>query len=149
MTTIATDGKTMAGDGLVHDHCDTIVANDLPKVHRMTDGRIVGGAGNRHEVSSWIDWLERGKDGDCPITSDRFCGLILQHDGSCLWVDHKGREEPTPLPCAIGSGQDYAFGAMDAGVGPIRAVEIACERDIYSGGKITSLERTIRVVEAA
>jgi ATP-dependent protease HslVU (ClpYQ) peptidase subunit len=137
MTTIATDGRFMAGDGLVSDHCDTIVASDAQKVFRLKDGRVVGGAGNRADVTAWVDWLDAGKEGDCPISGDRFSGLILNVDGSVLWVDHKGREQDTPTPCAVGTGQDYAYGAMEAGASALEAVEIACRRDLYSGGSIT------------
>lgn len=139
MTTIATDGRFMGADGLVHDHCDTIVGSDAQKVFRLTDGRIVGGAGNRADVNSWIEWLESEKQGACPIDSDRFAGLILNLDGSVLWVDHKGREQETAVPCAVGSGQDYAYGALEAGATVKEAVEIACRRDLYSGGSITLL----------
>lgn len=136
MTTIATDGKSMAGDGQVQDHCDMIVATDRHKVFRLSDGRIVGAAGNSADAHAWCKWLDNNKDGPCPIQSEQFAGLILQCDGSVLWVDHKGREELTPTPCAIGSGQEIAIGAMDAGATPDQAVAIACKRDIYSGGTI-------------
>jgi ATP-dependent protease HslVU (ClpYQ) peptidase subunit len=42
-------------------------------------------------------------------------------------------------PFAIGSGMDFALGAMDAGKSPAEAVEIACRRDPHSGGEVTSL----------
>lgn len=138
MTTIATDGKTMAADGQVQDHTDTIVALDHRKVFKLADGRIVGGAGNSFDVRSWIDWLEKGKEGECPVQSPQFSGLILNTDGSAIWVDHKGREAPTPVPCAIGSGLQFALGAMDAGASPSKAVAIARNRDVWTGGDIVS-----------
>jgi ATP-dependent protease HslVU (ClpYQ) peptidase subunit len=137
VTTIATDGRSMAGDGLVHDHCDVIVNTAHRKVHRLQDGRLAGGAGNSFDVTAWVGWLNGGKTADCPIESDRFSGLILNTDGSVLWVDHKGREELSPVPCSVGSGQDLAYGAMEAGASPEEAVRIACRRDIFSGGTIT------------
>jgi ATP-dependent HslUV protease subunit HslV len=137
MTTIATDGKSMAGDGLCTDHTETIVDMARPKVFRLSGGRIAGGAGNSFDVDAWMAWLEAGKAGPCPIASDRFNGVILTLDGTILWVDYKGREVPSPAPVAIGSGQDFALGAMAAGASPARAVEIACARDCYSGGEIT------------
>lgn len=136
MTTIATDGKSMAGDGLGIDHVDTICSLSMLRVHHLADGRVVGGAGSSFDVLAWKGWIEAGKVGACPIESDKFAGLILNRDGVVLWVDHKGREIETPAPCAIGSGQDYALGAMEAGASPAEAVEIACRRDVYSGGEI-------------
>lgn len=139
MTTIATDGKSMAGDGRCQDHFNTLVDDAKCKVFRLPGGRIVGGSGNSFDVDSWRLWLINGKMGDCPIQSDQFAALILNTDGTVLWVDHKGREALTPTPCAIGSGQDYAYGVMDAGLSPERAVQIASGRDKNTGGKITVL----------
>lgn len=39
-------------------------------------------------------------------------------------------------PYAIGSGQEYALGAMDAGADVETAVKIAAKRDVYTGGAI-------------
>jgi ATP-dependent protease HslVU (ClpYQ) peptidase subunit len=41
---------------------------------------------------------------------------------------------------AIGSGEEYAIGAMDAGLSAKDAVKIACNRDIYSGGRIRTFK---------
>lgn len=136
MTTIATDGKSMAGDGQVCDHFDTIVEMARRKVHALTDGRVVGCSGNSLDAAAYVDWLKSGKDGPCPIEDDRFAALILHPSGDVYWVDHKGREAQTPPPCAIGSGQDYAYGAMAAGASPTEAVEIAATRDRSTGGTI-------------
>jgi hypothetical protein len=135
VTTIATDGRTMAADGQVQDHRGVIV-NDRPKVFRLSDGRLAGGAGNTFDVRSWIEWLDSGKVDKCPIESEQFSGLIVGPSG-VLWVDYKGREALTSVPCAVGSGQEIAIGAMEAGASPRKAVEIAISRDIYSGGTIT------------
>lgn len=139
MTTIATDGKSMAGDGMLCDHCETIVNLGGRKVHRLDDGRIIGASGNSFDIIAWRDWLKSGREGACPIESDQFAGLVLHPNGVVHWVDHKGREIVTPAPCAIGSGQDYAIGAMEAGASAEQAVTIACRRDPHSGGDITAL----------
>lgn len=136
MTTIATDGESMAGDGMAVDHCETIVNMNRRKVFKLADGRIIGGAGNSFDVAAWREWLEGGKAGDCPIQSEQFGGLILNRDGAVLWVDYKGRETEVPPPSAIGSGQDFAIGAMEAGAAPDIAVAIAAKRDPHSGGDI-------------
>lgn len=44
--------------------------------------------------------------------------------------------------CTLGSGGDFAQGAMDAGATAKEAVKIACERDVYSGGRV----RTIGII---
>lgn len=147
MTTIATDGKSMAADGLAVDHCDTVITETRSKLRRLKDGRIAGGSGNSFDLTSWFEWLDAGKKGDCPVQSEQFAGLILSSEG-VLWVDYKGRETSVPTPSATGSGQDYAYGAMEAGASPEQAVLIACKRDIHSGGEVTvlSLENALREV---
>ena len=41
---------------------------------------------------------------------------------------------------AFGSGAHFALGAMDAGASVKKAIQIACNRDIYSGGHIDVIE---------
>ena len=42
-------------------------------------------------------------------------------------------------PDAIGSGAQYAIAAMDMGASAAEAVRAAMKRDIYTGGKVTTL----------
>lgn len=149
MTTIATDGRSMAGDGRAIDQRDTIVSDARTKVRRLSDGRIVGTAGNSFDAAAYVDWIEQGKPGGCPIEDDRFGALILNLDGTVTWVDGKGREMVTPTPCAIGSGQDLAIGAMEAGADPFAAVMIAARRDPWTGGRVSTLFLTEPLEQAA
>ena len=97
MTTIACDGKSMAGDTLCTANGSVVAYHR--KIERLSDGRIVGS-----------------------------CGYIA--------------------PMAIGSGGDYAIGAMLAGQDPVGAVEIAMIRDRNTGGDVEtySLEPTLKAV---
>lgn len=56
-------------------------------------------------------------------------GLYSVQDGSV--IEHGDGE-----PVAIGSGGDFALGALAAGATPDEAVGIATEFDIYSGGPV-------------
>lgn len=139
MTTIATDGRSMAGDGQ-REHRGTIVIRDAQKVRRLSDGRVVGTAGDVAFGMAMIEWLESG--GDPPsIPSDADAGtvLVLNTDGSAMMLDKYGKAMPVEVPCAIGSGMDLAVGAMEHGATPQEAVEIAARRDGGTGGKITAL----------
>jgi ATP-dependent protease HslVU (ClpYQ) peptidase subunit len=70
-----------------------------------------------------------------PDSQDYKCGYV---DDELILMPLDGRS------CdAIGSGEEYAIGAMDAGLSAKDAVKIACNRDIYSGGRI----RTFRIQE--
>ena len=48
--------------------------------------------------------------------------------------------EVTGMPWAIGSGSDHALTAMDLGQSAREAVKSAMKRDMYTGGKIHTLE---------
>ena len=148
MTTIATDGQSMAGDGQSQAN-GTVVNHVRAKVLKLATGSIVGGCGCMYELGVWASWLEGGKVGDCPIQSEEFGGLILNPDGSVFMVDHRGRESSVEVPCAVGTGMDLAIGAMMAGATPGEAVNIACKRDPNSGGRIKIEYLTTRLEEAA
>ena len=42
---------------------------------------------------------------------------------------------------AVGSGENYALGALAAGANPEEAVEIACRFSVYSSGPLTTMEQ--------
>jgi hypothetical protein len=42
---------------------------------------------------------------------------------------------------AVGSGSEYALGALAAGAGPKEAVEIACRFSVYSSGEVQVMEQ--------
>lgn len=138
MTTIATDGDTMAGDGLVTSG-GTIFGRNAVKVHQLKDGRLVGISGCAHYIAPFVEWLSEG--GDVPEMDDQFEALVLLPNGECLSYDHKGRSLPEELPTATGSGREIALGALAVGATPEEAVQAACGRDTSTGGKITVVSR--------
>jgi ATP-dependent protease HslVU (ClpYQ) peptidase subunit len=42
---------------------------------------------------------------------------------------------------AVGSGADYALGALAAGTKPVKAIEIACNFSVYSSGPVQVVEQ--------
>jgi len=136
VTTIATDGRIMAadglctGDGIIHDF-------ETVKISKLADGRIVGVAGVPYDLPAFISWLENG--GDMPSLYEGFEALVLHADGTVKAYNSKCQFYPQSVPAVSGSGAAIALGAMLAGVDPVRAVEIAAERDMGTGGKIISL----------
>lgn len=136
MTTIATDGKTMAGDGQ-GDISDTVVAFTRPKVRRLSDGSLFGLSGNGHDADALAAWLI---DGGKPPKLGETMALRLMLNGTLQYINEECRPIEIDLPAAIGSGMHLALGAMEAGASPKQAVEVACRRDPFSGGKITALE---------
>jgi ATP-dependent HslUV protease subunit HslV len=148
MTTIATDGQTMAADGLRKQH-GAIIDTDALKLRRLSDGRIVGTCGDVAEGEMVVEWLEAGggKD-DKPTISDDTVALVLNLDGTVEIYDHHCRPIRVPAPIAIGSGCEFAMGALDAGASPQKAVVIATRRDPNSGGRISVMSLMVSRVAA-
>ena len=146
MTTIATDGNTMAADGLTVSG-NIVFGHNAVKIHKLKDGRIAGMCGRANFATPFLAWLENG--GDLPKMDEDFEALVLYPDGTCKSFDHEGRELLEELPTASGSGREIALGAMDVGATPEEAVKAACERDTNSGGKITVLSRPTRLRRVA
>jgi ATP-dependent protease HslVU (ClpYQ) peptidase subunit len=147
VTTIACDGKSMAGDGQ-SEACGTIVSAQAHKVHRLADGSLFGMAGAKEDRGPVVEWMENG--GRKPKVQ-RLTALLLRPDGALLYFNETLNPSSVDAPCAVGSGMDFAIGAMEAGLDPERALEIASRRDPNTGGKITvlHLEAALSVVEAA
>lgn len=68
-------------------------------------------------------------------------GKLLKHIG---YDEDTGYFFEVPLDwctCfALGSGAQYAYGAMDAGMSAAAAVRMARKRDIYTGGKVRQIK---------
>ena len=136
MTTVAWDGKTLAADSQVTiGNCrgsgTKLVSNDR--------GYIAAGAGTLGEVLPWLSWVLNGMDMDERPSSlgEDSVVIIVPPRGSPLWF--AGSHIPTKLPrkkFAIGSGSDFAMGAMAAGADAVTAVKIAADHDVYTNRKV-------------
>lgn len=145
MTTIATDGRTMAGDGRA-TRGSLVSFGEAVKVFRLSDGSLLGGAGQADQVHDMREWLDKGGCGKRPKTPD-VAMLHLWANGEC-WAHYNNcSATQTGLPTAVGSGDHLAIGAMEAGATPEQAVQIAARRDVNSGGTITVLHLQPRAVE--
>lgn len=138
MTTIATDGTTMACDGR---GCvgDIIVSDKGAKIYRLGDGSLLGLSGAAFAGDQFADWLDNGaRKDEFPKDIGEYRVLHLLVDGMVRYYsEHSARAwRPAELPIAIGSGGELATGAMLAGASPAEAVEIASLRDPFTGGEI-------------
>ena len=133
MTTIATDGKSMAGDGLCIGN-GLVHGTSVRKVFLLSDGRIVGIAGCAYTPGAFVPWLESG--GDKPDLPECFEALVLHPNGRCQSYNEKCFAMDQEVPAVTGSGGAVALGAMLAGKSPEEAVAIACLRDTGTGGTI-------------
>jgi hypothetical protein len=142
MTTIATDGKTIAADGQNTSGWE-IVDLQYEKI-RAVNGSVYATSGDAGMLDPLIAWSEAGAAAkDVPQKyGDGWSFLVISREGRKLYTS--GCPYPTPVPkeFTLGSGGDYARGAMRAGKSPAEAVAIAIELDAASGG-------TIRVIDIA
>lgn len=109
----------------------------MDKLYQMEDGTWVGFTGSADGLGAWVHWYHTGEAPPQPV------------DATVLAV--KGRTVAMYIGCtppvrlrgayhAIGSGAACALAAMDAGADAVKAVRIACKRDIYSGGRVRSVK---------
>lgn len=136
MTVIATDGRSMAGDGRALAGW-TIADDDRVKVHRLASGAIVGTCGKASQGQAFRDWLDGGPE---PTDTADFGALVLNPDGSIDYYDGIVKVPMNTAPQAIGCGSDFALAAMDLGKTPTEAVAYAITRNAGCGGKITTIE---------
>lgn len=138
MTTIATDGITMAGDGkAVNDHIT--MSLEIRKVFRLPDGKVIGIAGSAAKAHYLVANYGSGVD----IPESMFEDVeMLVIDGTDRVLIYEGSPVALTLkaPVAIGSGRQIALGALLSGQSPRASVAIAAERDIFTGGTIRTLK---------
>ena len=145
MTTIATNGKTLAADRLMSANGDRV--GYITKAHRAPDGSVFGVSGPTADCQRFVRWLTE-EPNDKPDLSEDFSALVLSPEGVVTYYCSKLEPVEFGEVSAIGSGADFAIGAMFAGASPQEAVKIACIRDVYSGGDVTVLEPVRRVSPA-
>jgi hypothetical protein len=145
-TTIATDGFTIAGDGLRRTSWGCKTDHDIQKI-RVRHGRVYALSGSYALFEPAIEWHHNGADPHkLPIDTSEggWALLVLTHDGVTARIATYSNKKPYPeehgLPFTMGSGCDYALGAMDHGAKPLEAVAIACKRDESTGGDIQVID---------
>jgi hypothetical protein len=105
------------------------------KIQRIR-GSLFGGAGNVEQILKMFEWF-RNPDmkPDWKFETD-FAILQLSHEGLFLW----GPEMiamPVGLPYyAVGSGAEYALGAMECGAPADEAIRVAHKFDPYTGKEL-------------
>lgn len=141
MTVIAWDGKILAADkqcGYGGMRCT------VTKIFRV--GKLlVGGAGDFTLVLEMVDWVRRGRPVDSFPANQRSKDdwqalMVIEPDGSIVTYErtpHPIRYEQKQF--AIGSGREFAMGAMYMGANAVRAVEAAIALEVNCGIGIDTL----------
>lgn len=143
MTTIAWDGKTLAADRQLGDWLN------VGKIFKLKDGRVAAGCGNNfdaiREIVAWLDAKSPPAKRPDIESRDAPDMLIANAKGVLEWMTWpytRGMVVREPF-FSVGTGSDFALGAMASGCSARRAVAIACRFDPGSGQGID----TVRVVK--
>lgn len=129
---IATDGQETAGDVIVH--MDAVKCQEFDGVNFF----LCGSEEDRDAlIAAWPDGkLARdNRAAGFAVNQGALMGCCA-NEGRChTWSHH------IKAPYAFGSGEQFAMGAMDAGMSAAEAIAIAANRDVATGG-------TVRVYDA-
>jgi hypothetical protein len=154
MTVIAYKDGLMAGDSCWsmtgEGSHDGLIVNVADKLVRLRSGGLYGAAGAvddrqlldlLHDVHS-PEMLPDVRKLRATLHSDILALLVLP-DGS-IWEVATGEDEGGIMPVkpkfhAVGIGRSLALGAMAQGANARRAIEIACEFNVYCRGPVTAL----------
>ena len=156
MTTIATDGITIAADSRSTRNRE-ILAGQTQKIIIRNGRSIYASSGATLLRNALIEWHVNGANPkDLPVRGNDtpWALLVIEAPGDLTLYDD---EAPYPVkltvPFTMGSGRDFAMGAMLAGASPAEAVKIACAKDIYTGAPVQVVDIAealgMRTLEAA
>lgn len=151
MTTVAYDGRFLAADGR-STIGNLISGKAVKKIFPLTiiaNGAevqgVLAGAGSFQTLTIVKNHLERNDLFESELIPElipeldpgSFQGLLVLETGEVYDLEDKLVPLPAEIPVAVGSGTNYAMAAMVVGKSAVAAVEVACELDVYSGGKIS------------
>lgn len=138
MTTIAWDGETLAADRCSWSGCVRRKTRKVFKV-KAKDGNIclVAFCGSQAFAMAVMSWMAgKQEKPDCAefgVAPDDACAVVID---SKLRVWSLGNRLQYCLMnekiFATGAGQEFAWGALEAGAAAKRAIEIAAKRSDYS-----------------
>ncbi len=138
MTVIASDGVTVAADGLITADGE-IVSNSDVKIF-IHNKSIYGAAGTVESCIKFEKFVIAGtlNKKAKEIDWNDFDGIKVSRTG-IMWYVNGVYPTLVDSPFAIGVGGSIAIGAMFAGATPYEAVEAAIRGNVYCGGKILEL----------
>lgn len=131
MTTIAFKNGTMASDSQMTG--DFIDQKKFDKVYRFGDV-LVGVAGNVTWIMEFLEWLQC--DDDTPYPVGMGYALVYSEGELKCFEGDSHQAFVVGQPYAIGSGSQFAMGAMLSGASARKAITIACKLDELSGGEV-------------
>lgn len=138
MTTIAWDGKRLAADSRASAGTRS---HSTRKIERLADGSLFGFCGCLSYYTAVRDWIAAGADESDPPKSRGSECIVVRNDNSVLVYENCKVSIPvTDSIAAIGTGAEYALGAMTVGASAAEAVAAACRFDPSSAPPIVVIE---------
>lgn len=141
MTTIVYRDGVMAADRRAYAG-DKQPIGEKTKVHRLADGSLFGASSSKvGAVDKFRRLVEERGIGGSFDAAHPVQAILVRPDGSIFYF-HEEDTFTGPLEAAfiaIGSGDRFALGALKMGATAARAVEVAIECDVWSGGGIDVL----------
>lgn len=144
MTTIAYRDGILAADSRAYGG-DRAPIGSKTKIHRLLDGTLFGLSSSAVGADNLIrKWVEDG----CPapkndaVKPDNFELILVRQNGEVFYA-HDNLSLSGPIrsnKLAIGSGKEFALGAIEMGAGALQAVEVAARLDPWTGGPFDTLK---------
>lgn len=128
MTTIAWDGKVLAGDTKADGPS---FYRTVTKVWQIGQGKYFGACGLREECLAVMEYLS-GKVKKEPEVSDTFSGILIENGKAYRIEQLLIKDEIKEKHHAVGSGAQGAMVMMYMGYGAVQAIETISMFDTYT-----------------
>jgi ATP-dependent protease HslVU (ClpYQ) peptidase subunit len=140
MSTVAWDGKTLAADRQATWGNTPVLTKKIARVKYKTHWYLVGWAGNEADGLRFVAHFTQKGLTQRPPLADKTTIIVVSRVG--VWVETEAdvsnvMEEGK---WALGSGGDFALGAMHAGATAEQAIEIASRLDVYTGMGVDAIQ---------
>lgn len=133
MTTIAFDGTVLAADTQA-----SLFKDPIRKIYLLDSGAVFGASGNVEDLYAALAWLREG--GGKPKLQNNFHGILIRHRKAVL-LEEGLIEMPFSGPfVAIGSGREFAMGALYCGASASAAIHCAHSYDPSTGSGIETIQ---------
>lgn len=128
MTTIVATRTAMCSDTFSNTKVSGFYVNKIVRVGTT----LVGCAGDSTLCQRFINWRTTGSKPPVWGVNSQFEALVLDKTGLYVYYTSCTPDRVNLPYFAIGSGRQYAMGALSNGASVEKAVEIACAYDPYS-----------------
>ena len=145
MTTICYRDGIMAADTRAYSGHSTPIGLKR-KIYKRADGALIGVSTNAPGLSELVgEWFldDKNRDLEPQLGHEQGIDAIEVDAHGNVFVYHDSMNPTGPLQApffAVGSGANYAIGALTLGATALEAVDVAIEHDVWSGGPVNALE---------